>query len=134
MGRFVTWEGMEIIMQDSFVLCKKILEKYGQEHLLSFYDELDDDKKSMLLNQILKTDFEEITKLYKNSFIDDYNENDTVSPLSHIDKTKLSGKEINYYEQLGIDSIKKGQIAVVTVAGGQRHKITVIQDLKELLN
>jgi len=108
-------------MDESFDKCKQILEKYGQSHLLSFYDELSDDKKAILINQILKIDFEELKNLYQNSFIDDYNPNDCIEPLPHIEKSNLSHDEINTYEQLGIDSIKRGEIAVVTLAGGQRY-------------
>jgi hypothetical protein len=93
-------------MEDAFSKCKQILEKYLQEHLLSFYDELDDSKKEMLINQILQIDFEEIHNLYVNSFNDDYNEKDVISPLPHIDKSKLSETERDYYNHLGTDSIK----------------------------
>ena len=33
------------------------LRAFGQEHVLKFYDELDDDKKRELLSQIERTDF-----------------------------------------------------------------------------
>ena len=46
------------------------LKKYNQEHLLMFYDELDDSQKQKLLNQILSIDFNEILTLYKNSYIE----------------------------------------------------------------
>ena len=42
---------------------KEILSKYNQNHLLRFYDELTDDKKLKLLNQILNIDFKNILNL-----------------------------------------------------------------------
>ena len=36
----------------------KLTKKYGQEQLLDFYNELSEDKKESLLNQISKIDFE----------------------------------------------------------------------------
>jgi len=110
-------------MEESFCKCKQILEKYGQEHLLAFYDELDDDKKAMLLKQILQIDFEEMKNLYENSFLDDYDPNAIVSPLPHIKKSKLSNEEIARFEKIGIDSIKRGEIAVITLAGGQGTRL-----------
>ena len=36
---------------------KELLEKYGQEQLLRYYDELNDDRKASLLRQIEGIDF-----------------------------------------------------------------------------
>ena len=36
---------------------KEILSTYNQEHLIYFYDELNDEQKDMLLNQIIKINF-----------------------------------------------------------------------------
>ena len=54
-------------MENKLKLAKDILKKYNQEHLLYFYDELTQDEKEKLLNQILTIDFEKILTLYKNS-------------------------------------------------------------------
>ena len=43
---------------------KKVLKKYGQEHLLLKYDEMNDEQKEELLEQIRTIDFE----LMKNIF------------------------------------------------------------------
>ena len=40
-------------MIENYEKAKKILEEYHQEHLLLFYDELDDKQKEYLINQIL---------------------------------------------------------------------------------
>ena len=47
-------------MSDTLEEVKFILKKYNQEHLLYFYDELTQDEKEKLLNQILTIDFEKI--------------------------------------------------------------------------
>jgi len=100
--------------------CKNILEKYNQEHLLEFYDLLDDSKKEMLLNQILNIDFEQISNLYKNSYIEE-EKKDVITPLPYFDRTKLSEEDISYYQQIGLNSIKNNEFAVITLAGGQRN-------------
>ena len=108
-------------MDDSFYKIKEILEKYNQEHLLSFYDELDANQKSILLKQLSQTDFSQIQNLYNNSFIDEPVLKKDISPLLHIDKSKLTNSEKEHFEQIGINSIKNGEFAVITLAGGQRH-------------
>ena len=40
------------------------LKKYNQEHLLEFYNELNEEEKKDLLSQISKIDFEYIERLY----------------------------------------------------------------------
>ena len=40
---------------------KDILKKYGQEHLLNHYDELDEKHKKQLIEQIESIDFESAT-------------------------------------------------------------------------
>ena len=40
-------------MNDDFLKAKDILKKYNQEHILNGYDNLDENKKQVLLNQVL---------------------------------------------------------------------------------
>lgn len=110
-------------MEDDFYKSKKILSMYSQEHLLSFYDELDDEHKSILLKQILRIDFDKITNLYKTSFLNDCDSSQKITPLPYIDKNKLSDEEIKYYENIGIQVIKDNQFAVITLAGGQGTRL-----------
>ena len=70
-------------MEDKYNLAKEILIKYNQEHLLMFYDELDDSQKEKLLKQILSIDFDEILGLYKNSYIDDDLTDIKISPIDY---------------------------------------------------
>ena len=110
-------------MNGEFHSAKKTLKKYGQEYLLSFYDELEDSQKEMLLRQILSIDFDQITNLYKNSYIEDTLNLDAITPLPYIDKAKLSAAEISQYEQIGINAIKNGEFAVVTLSGGSGTRL-----------
>ena len=54
-------------MEDKLNKAKEILKKYNQEHLLQFYDELSEEQKNILINQILNMNFEQILNLYNNS-------------------------------------------------------------------
>ena len=102
--------------------CKDILEKYDQKHLLSFYDILNGGKRELLLDQILRINFEQICNLYKNSYIEP-EKHDTITPLPYVDKTKLSNKEFKYYNKIGIEAIKSHEFAVITLAGGQGSRL-----------
>ncbi|MCL2341676.1 MAG: hypothetical protein FWC53_01025 [Firmicutes bacterium] len=115
---------MNIVMNgEDFHSVKKILEKYEQEYLLSFYNELENVQKEMLLHQILNINFEQITNLYKNSYIEDDLSSGVVTPLPYIDKSKLSSIEIADYEQIGINAIKSGKFAVITLSGGSGTRL-----------
>ena len=46
---------------------KELLEKYGQEQLLRYYDELNDDRKASLLKQIEGIDFSLLDLIKENS-------------------------------------------------------------------
>ena len=112
----------------------EILKKYDQEHLLAFYDELDDEKKEFLLDQILGIDFEQLNSLYKNSFLDTPVNKEAISPLPHIDKLKLTKEQKEHFKQIGRNAIENGELAVITLSGGQRNKTSATPVLKELLN
>lgn len=102
---------------------KEILSTYNQEHLIYFYDELNDEQKDMLLNQIIKINFEEITTLYNNSMKNEPFIKNSISPLEHIEKEKLSCDEITEYTKLGDSIISSNSFAVVTMAGGQGTRL-----------
>lgn len=109
-------------MEDKYLIAKEKLEKYGQEHLLEFYAQLDKNKQQKLLEDILNTDFDQIQRLYNNIQNDNKNLEAQIEPIEYVNKEKLSKEEKRYYENIGQDIIKNGQYAVVTMAGGQRHK------------
>ena len=104
---------------------KQILEKYGQEQLLYFYNELEKEQKEKLINQILKLDFEKIIKLYKNSYTSKNFEVDIkdISPIKHFEKELMKEEVLEEYRKIGEESIRKNEVAVVTMAGGQGSRL-----------
>ena len=101
---------------------KVLLEKYNQSHLLSFYNELNDNEKEDLLKQIESIDFELILGLFNNK--DKYEKSDDViEPIKYIDKLKLSSDEIEKYSKIGEQCIKNGEYAFATLAGGQGTRL-----------
>ena len=112
-------------MYDKLNQAKEILKKYNQEHLLYFYNELSEEEQNILINQILNIDFEKIINLYVNSKKIEDKSDVKISPLPHIEKDKLTDKELNYYTQIGETVIKNNQVAIVTMAGGQGTRLRI---------
>lgn len=98
---------------------KRKLSQYGQEQLLSFYDVLNDSEKQNLINQIEKINFELMNSLYKSK--DNFEIADKeISNLEAYDKDKIN---TDYYEKIGKEHIKNGELAVCSMAGGQGTRL-----------
>ena len=95
------------------------LEKYNQEHLLEFYNELNENEKKDLLSQISKIDFEYIEGLY--AARDKYEMMDKeISNVAATDKSKIDTEK---YGIIGAELIKNGKLAVCSMAGGQGTRL-----------
>ena len=110
-------------MNEKLEKIKKLLKKYGQEHLLLKYDEMNDEQKEYLLNQIEDIDFDLMKNLYEKASKPVDFEEVTIEPIEHVDKSKLTNAERERYEKLGIEAIKYNKFACVTMAGGQGTRL-----------
>lgn len=110
-------------MEKKYLAAEKILKKYGQEHLLSQYDKLDDEKKAKLLDEILTLDFNQINELFKRIGKTVDTKEEKIEPVGCTDKSALSKEELEHYESIGLKAIKEGKLAAVTMAGGQGTRL-----------
>ncbi len=110
-------------MLQNYEQAKALLANYKQEHLLAFYDELNEEEKQLLINQIFQIDFEEIFRLYEASKIDEMIPHHKIEPLPYLVKNQLSKPEIISYQSIGKKVISSGKYAVVTLAGGQGTRL-----------
>ena len=101
---------------------KNILKKYNQEHLLSQYDKLNEEKKEYLLNQILNINFDLINKLYEETKHEIKFEEAKIEPIEYVEKEKLTDEEKKKYFGIGAKEIQNGKLAVVTMAGRTGNK------------
>ena len=101
---------------------KAILKKYGQEHLLNHYEKMDETHQKKLLDEIENIDFELINSLYDNTKKEEKNTKEEITPIDFLDKYKLND-DYKRYEKIGQKAIKEGQLAVVTMAGGQGTRL-----------
>ena len=102
---------------------QKILSKYKQEHLLYFFDKLEENEKSILIDQILNTDFRTLNRIYTNSFKDDSIDSYRISPIEYYTKSNFSFEEKEKYISIGESIIKENKLAVLTLAGGQGTRL-----------
>lgn len=101
----------------------KLLRKYNQEQVLAFYNTLPKEEKELLLDQVLNIDFEKLISLY-NEFQKDVSYIDAViTPLEHVEETKLSSYIKSKYIKKGEEIIENGGLAVITLAGGQGTRL-----------
>lgn len=99
------------------------LEKYNQGHIINILKRLDKVTQDKLIEQLKNIDFEQLKELYENiKSVADIDLN-KIKPIKSINKDKLSKEEIEKYENLGIDTIKNNQFAVVTMSGGQGTRL-----------
>jgi len=110
-------------MKEKLNNVKEILKKYGQEHLLNGYDNLNLDKKEVLLEQILNIDFDLIKNLYENSSKKNEIAENDITPIEYVEKEKISYEEKEKYNRIGEEVIKTSGLAVITMAGGQGTRL-----------
>ena len=102
-----------------FENAKKKLEKYGQEHVLNYFDELTDEQKESLLKQIDETDFSVIR----------YAENPhgnqvrgKISPLGAMEIPEIE-KNRKHFEKVGLEALRAQKIGAVLLAGGMGTRL-----------
>ena len=110
-------------MKEKLEAAKAVLEKYGQEQLLANYENLSENDKDKLLDDILTIDFNQLEKLYeKRNFKQVYSEAE-IEPISYVEKDKMAKEEKEKYDEIGTKIIKAGKLAAVTMAGGQGTRL-----------
>lgn len=104
---------------------ERALEIAKDNKLNEIVEELKKKKNPKLIEQILNINFKQIEELKKQIGKEKKYNNDTINRIEYKDGNNLSKEEKQIYEKIGEDIIKKGQYAVVTMAGGQRYKIRI---------
>jgi len=112
---------------------RKKLSEYDQDHLLKFWNELTDEDRNQLENDIHELDLQEITIYFKKAIESSQHDgnnklDDKVQPIDEekIASIKTSTKEeLKMYEELGLKEIAEGHIAILLMAGGQGTRLGV---------
>ena len=98
---------------------KAKLEKYGQEQLLRYYDELSDSEKQALLDQIDSAAM---------SVVSYYDKRGEVAPAGHIEPLAAMEldeirKRSDEFRRIGLDAIRAGKVGAVLLAGGMGTRL-----------
>jgi len=104
------------------------LKKYNQEHLLAFYDELSDEQKKSLIEQIESIDFEEFSSLTKFFFGEECGAKanlENLKPAPYFALPENNGDKNLWAKMysLGEDALRRGELAAFVVAGGQGTRL-----------
>lgn len=101
----------------------EILKEYNQEHIINLLEKLDEKKQNVLIEQIHTIDFHQITELYNNTKKEIEFKENKIEPLKYLDKAKLSESQKKQFDEIGEKTVKAGEYAVVTMAGGQGTRL-----------
>jgi UDP-N-acetylglucosamine/UDP-N-acetylgalactosamine diphosphorylase len=102
---------------------RKTLEAHGQEHLLAFYDDLNEEQQDLLLNQLAAIDFDQIDELVE-QFVKHKPEVDIPSDLQPPETVPFGGgDQAEQARRRGEQLIAEGKVAAFTVAGGQGTRL-----------
>ncbi len=92
------------------------LKKYGQEHVLKYYDELPDEQRNKLIEQIDRTDFTVIGQAAE------MGKRGTIAPIKAMTIPEIAmGRE--RFEHIGMEAIKAGKLGAVLLAGGMGTRL-----------
>ncbi len=103
----------------TFDEAKAKLEKYGQLHVLKYYDELTDSQRQELLTQIDETDFEVLkncANLGKSEGRGQF------APLAAMQVSEIEAKK-DEFTRAGVKALKEGKIAACLLAGGMGTRL-----------
>ena len=103
----------------NFQEAKEKLEKFGQEHVLKYYDELTETEKQDLIKQIDETDFavlENCKNLGKSEGRGKF------EPLAAMQVDEIEKRHDEFFK-VGVETIKAGKVGAVLLAGGMGTRL-----------
>ncbi|MCM1191887.1 MAG: UTP--glucose-1-phosphate uridylyltransferase [Butyrivibrio sp.] len=98
---------------------KEKLAKYGQEHVLKYYDELQEQEREALLAQIEATD---MSLLEACRHREELEKKGVITPLAAMQLPEIEeNREI--FTKLGLEAIRAGKVGAVLLAGGMGTRL-----------
>ncbi|MFC1583958.1 UTP--glucose-1-phosphate uridylyltransferase [Fibrobacterota bacterium] len=114
-----------LIGKNSVPQLKADLRRYNQEHLLSFFPQLTENQKRILIQEIQSIDLDLVFSLSKRLIHSTNGEVKTsdLEPLAVKNIKSFSESEVNRLSNLGYNALKEGKVAAFLVAGGQGSRL-----------
>ena len=104
----------------NFDEAKALLEQKNQSHLLKYYDELNDEQKEHLLEQISEIDFDLIDLIGNADTVEDKG---VITPLdAEVSINDIKENE-DKFRKVGVEAIKEGKVAALLLAGGMGTRL-----------
>jgi UDP-N-acetylglucosamine/UDP-N-acetylgalactosamine diphosphorylase len=97
------------------------LRQFEQEHVVAFWDQLDERQRQGLLQQIETLDLEQLRRLYAQR-----NKSDAVPPAERIQPVPViscDSPDNSERKAQGEEAIRQGKLAILLVAGGQGSRL-----------
>lgn len=106
----------------------ELLQPRGQGHLLRFWDELPDEKKSCLAEQIRSIDWDQLDELIQSHVLQnpEISLPENLEPAPYYSSHPHTKEQQHYYRKAaktGQKQLKEGRVAAFTVAGGQGTRL-----------
>ncbi len=95
------------------------LKAHGQEHVLRYYEELEEDQKRMLLDQIEGADLFRIEACRHK---EELTKRGVITPLAALQVPEIEKNRENY-RALGLEAIRQGKVGAVLLAGGMGTRL-----------
>ena len=127
----MSWKGWKINM-DKTSNAIDILKAYNQDHIINLLNKLEGDKKEELIDQINSINFQQMKELYENTKKEIEIKENKIEAIPYIDKSKLSDDKKEELDEIGTKSIKNGEYAVVTMAGGQGTRLRTFRPKRHI--
>lgn len=111
---------------------RKHLEKFGQVHLIKFWDEIDTNQRKQLKEEINELDFTELQSFFErvtkneSEAADGEKLDDKLQPIEEsqfLSIRQTSSELIQQYEAEGLEQISKSHVGVLLMAGGQGTRL-----------
>lgn len=104
----------------NFQEAKQKLMQYSQEHVLKYYDTLNESEQQDLLRQIAETDFSVLHHIHSSSETD--SRRGEITPIRALQIPEIE-EHREEFQQTGISAIKEGKVAAVLLAGGMGTRL-----------
>lgn len=98
---------------------KAKLEEYGQEHVLKYYEELGEEKRQELLEQIAETDMSQIAYC---AHKEDLLKRGVITPLASMQLSEIE-RHKESFTATGLEAIRAGKVGAVLLAGGMGTRL-----------
>jgi len=111
---------------------KRDLQEHGQEHLLKFWDQLNETDQAKLYKDIRSIDLAKTTRSFKTTIEEaethkGEKKDERIKPIppEQIGSIPRAGSNFKVWEDRGFQEISEGKVAVLLLAGGQGTRLGV---------